>query len=95
VGGRTQANALVEVPPTLDGWSRVLLVRYPNRRTFFRLLADPAYAPFVPYKVMALEVILVPVSGDVRFPDWRLAVGTTLLVLFLTVGWILAAVGKP
>ena len=54
-----------------------------------------AYAPFAPYKFMALEIVLVPVSGDVRLPDWRLVVGGTLLVLFLTVGWVLAAVGKP
>jgi hypothetical protein len=95
VGGRAQANALMEVPPALDRWSRVLVVRYPNRRTFLSLLADPAYAPLAPYKLMALELVLVPVSGDVRLPDWRLVVGGTLLALFLTVGWVLAAMGKP
>src|SRR5262249_16943023 len=51
VGGRPQANALVEVPPALDGWSRVVVVRYPNRRAFLSLLADPAYAPLAPYKL--------------------------------------------
>jgi hypothetical protein len=71
------------------------MVRYPNRRTFLSLLADPAYAPFAPYKFMALEIVLVPVSGEVRMSDWRLVVGSALLVLFLTVGWVLAAVGKP
>jgi hypothetical protein len=95
VGGRPQANALIEVPPALDGWSRVLVVRYPNRRTFLSLLADPAYAPLEPYKVMALELVLVPVSGGVRVPDLRLVVGSSLLILFLTVGWLLAALGKP
>ena len=75
VGGRPQANALLEVSPALDGWSRVVLVRYPNRRAFLSLVADPAYAPFVPYKFMALEIVLVPVAGEVRVPDLRLAVG--------------------
>jgi hypothetical protein len=95
VGGRTQANALLEVPPALDGWSRVLMVRYPNRRAFLRLLADPAYAPLAPYKFMALEIVLVPVAGEVRAPDLRLVVGGGLLVLFLTVGWALAVLGNP
>jgi len=95
VGGRSQANALTEVPPTLDGWSRVVIVRYPNRRAFLSLLADPAYAPFAPYKIMSLELVLVPVAGDVRVPDLRLVVGAGLLILFLTVGWVLAALGKP
>src|SRR5262249_7240863 len=95
VGGRPQANALLEVPPALDGWSRVVMVRYPNRRAFLSLLADPAYAPLEPYKVTALETVLVPVAGDVRVPDLRLLVGAVLLVLFMTVGWVLAALGKP
>jgi hypothetical protein len=95
VGGRPQANALLEVPLALDGWSRVVMVRYPNRRAFLSLLADPAYAPLVPYKFMALEIVLVPVAGDVRVPDLRLVVGGSLLVLFLTVGWVLAALGIP
>jgi hypothetical protein len=95
VGGRPQANALTEAPPALDGWSRVLMVRYPNRRAFLSLLADPAYAPLAPYKIMALELVLVPVAGDVKVPDLRLVVGGGLLVLFLTVGWALAALGKP
>ena len=95
VGGRPQANALLEVPPALDGWSRVVMVRYPNRRAFLSLVADPAYAPFVPYKFIALEIVLVPVAGEVRVPDLRLVVGGGLLILFLTVGWVLTALGKP
>jgi hypothetical protein len=95
VGGRPQANALLEVPPAQDGWSRVVVVRYPNRRAFLSLVADPAYAPLVPYKFMALELVLVPVAGEVRVPDLRLVVGGGLLILFLTAGWVLAALGKP
>ena len=44
---------------------------------------------------MALEIVLVPVSGEVMSSDWRLVVGSALLVLFLTVGWVLAALAKP
>ena len=95
VGGRPQANALIEVPPALDGWSRVVIVRYPNRRAFLSLVADPAYAPLAPHKFMALEVVLVPVAGEVRVPDLRLLVGGGLLILYLAVGWVLAALGKP
>jgi hypothetical protein len=95
VGGRPQANALLEVPPALDGWNRVVVVRYPSRRTFLSLLADPAYAPLEPYKLMAVETVLVPVAGDVKVPDLRLLVGGLLLVLFLAVGWVLAVLGKP
>jgi hypothetical protein len=95
VGGKPQANALLEVPAALDGWNRVVMVRYPNRRAFLSLLADPAYAQFEPYKIMALETVLVPVAGDVRVPDLRLVVGAGLSVLFLTVGWVLASLGKP
>jgi len=49
----------------------------------------------VPYKFMALEIVLVPVAGEVRVPDLRLVVGSGLLLLFLTVGWVLAALAKP
>src|SRR5262249_23267234 len=95
VGGRPQANALLEAPPALDGWGRVVIVRYPNRRAFLSLLADPAYAPLGPSKFLALEFVWVPVAGGLRVPDLRLVVGGGLLVLFLAVGWILAALGKP
>jgi hypothetical protein len=37
----------------------------------------------------------VPVAGEVRVPDLRLVVGGGLLILFLTAGWVLAALGKP
>jgi hypothetical protein len=94
LAGRTQGKSLMEVPPALDCWGRVLLVRYRNRRTFLSLLADPAYGPWEPYKIMAVELVLVPVSGGVVIPDLRLLVGGSLLFVFLVVGWILAFLGK-
>ena len=56
------------IPPALDDWSRLALLRFPSRRAFLRLLADPAYGPVEPYKKMAVELVLVPVSGEVVLP---------------------------
>ncbi len=46
LAGRTQGKSLMEVPPAMDCWGRVLVVRYRNRRTFLSLVADPAYCPW-------------------------------------------------
>jgi hypothetical protein len=43
-----------------------------------------------PYKFIALEIDLVPVSGNMLIPDLRLIVGGSLLVLFLAVNWFRA-----
>jgi hypothetical protein len=75
----------------LDNWSRVLLVRYPNRRAFLQLIADPRYAPIEPFKAMALEFLLIPVQGASLVPDPHLLVGALLLLVFLAVGWRRAA----
>lgn len=93
VGGRVQGANVVDLEsnPALDHWSRVLVVRYPSRRAFLELLADPAYAPMEPYKFMALQAVLVPVSAEMLIPDLRLLVGGGLLLLYLAVGWFRAA----
>lgn len=83
-----KALITIDGDPTNDNWSRLLLVRYPNRRAFLQLLASPDYAPLEPYKMMALEVLLVPTTGDVVAPDLRLALGAVLLITFLLVGWL-------
>jgi hypothetical protein len=44
-----------------------------------------------PYKYMALEIDLVPVSGDMVVPDLRLIIGGSLLILFLGVNLLRAA----
>jgi hypothetical protein len=54
-------------------------------------LSDPSYAPMEPYKFIALEIDLVPVSGEIVVPDLRLIIGGSLLVLFLAVNWLRAA----
>src|SRR5262249_44702799 len=73
-GGGAEGKTWAEAPRALDCWSRVAVVRYRNRRAFLSLLADPAYGPLVPYKFMALELVLVPVSAGVVVPDLRLLV---------------------
>jgi hypothetical protein len=94
VAGSTQGKNLMTYEPDLDDWSRVLLVRYPSRRTLLRLLGDPAFDQIEPYKMMALKVVLLPVSGELVIPEMRAVVGGALLSLFLAVGWIRAARGK-
>jgi hypothetical protein len=93
VGGKAQGENLLEAPPALDNWSRVVVVRYPSRRAFLRLLADPVYALYEPYKFMALETALVPVSKDLTVPDLRWIVGGVLVILYLALGWIRAVIG--
>jgi uncharacterized protein (DUF1330 family) len=68
VSGMTQGKNLMPVQPALDEWSRLALLRFPSRHAFLSLLADPAYGPVEPYKKMALELVLVPVSGEVVLP---------------------------
>ncbi len=89
-GGAPQTGNLINMQPERE-WGRVAIARYPNRRTFLKLLSDPAYAPMEPYKFIALEMDLVPVSGDMVIPDLRWLVGGGLVFIFLVVGWIRAA----
>ena len=77
--------------PELDDWSRVLVVRYPSRRAFMDLLSDPAYAPAMPYKLMALKLVLTPMRAELVVPPLHWLVGVVSLILFLSVGWLRAA----
>ena len=87
--GVTQARSLINMEPERK-WSSAAVVRYRNRRTFLRLLSDPVYARMEPYKFIALEIDLVPVSGKIALPDLRLVFGVGFLIIFLLVGWITA-----
>jgi hypothetical protein len=88
--GPPQAKNLINIHPEKE-WGRVVVCRYPSRRTFLKLASDPSYAPMEPYKFMALEIDVVPVSGDMLVPDLRLIVGGSLFVLFLAANWLRAA----
>lgn len=91
VGGPSGGHDPHAAEAELDQWGRVLLMRYPSRRAFFDLVTDPRYLPNLPYKLMALQVVLVPVTEEVTIPDLRWVTAGVLLVLFLAVGWWRAA----
>jgi hypothetical protein len=89
--GTPHGKNILEHDPALDDWSRLLLVRYPSRRAFMKLLTDPAYAEIEPYKVMALQVVLTPTAAELVVPNVAWSVAGVLLVVFLAVGWARAA----
>lgn len=71
-----------------DNWTRMLVVRYPNRRAFLQLVGSPDYAKIDAFKFMAQEILLVPTAGDLVVPDPRAIVGALLIIVFLLTGWI-------
>jgi len=87
--GKAHSN-LDGFDPAIDDWSRILVVRYPNRRAFFELLSDPQWLKVAPYKVAALEIALVPASAQVVIPDLRWIMGGACLIVFLAAGWLRA-----
>jgi hypothetical protein len=89
--GGSAGRDVLDAPAQLDDWSRVLVVRYRNRRAFLDLLTDPAYAPVMPYKLMALSVVLVPVSEELILPDLRWLAAAFLTSIFLMIGWLRSA----
>jgi hypothetical protein len=88
--GKTHSN-LDGFDPAIDDWSRIAVVRYPSRRAFFELLSNPQWLKFAPYKIAALELALVPVSGQVIIPDLRWVIGSACLIVFLGTCWLRAA----
>ena len=87
--GVPQARNLINMQPERT-WGEAAIVRYRNRRTFLKLLSEPSYAAMEPYKFLALEIDLVPVSSKMAIPDPRLVVGVGFIIIFLLVGWISA-----
>lgn len=43
-GGTVLGENLIQTQPMRENWSTAMMVRYPSRRTFLQLLADPTYA---------------------------------------------------
>jgi uncharacterized protein (DUF1330 family) len=91
--GQKKSNLIVH-EPELDNWDRVLVVRYPGRRTFFDLVTNPAYLKVMPYKLGSLKVVLTPVKGDLVIPDMRWPIGGACLTIFLLAGWIRAGMRR-
>jgi hypothetical protein len=63
----------------------------PSFRAFLDLVSDPEYLKVMPYKLAALKVALVPVSGGPVLPDLRWVVGDGCVAVFLLAGWVRAA----
>jgi len=85
--GTPQARNLINMQPERT-WENMTVVRYPSRRTFLKLISHRTYAPLAPYKFIAVELGLVPVSGGTIVPDLRWLVGGGFVIVFLLVQWI-------
>jgi hypothetical protein len=91
ISGPAQGPKLMTTQPGQPNWDHISFVRYPSRRKFLELLSDPFYAEVEPYKFMALDEDLVPISGGRVLPDFRWVAGGSLLAMYLGVGWWRAA----
>lgn len=85
--GVPQAANLINIRPERM-WGNMTVVRYPNRRTFLKLISHPAYAPLAAYKFIAVELDLVPVSRGMVVLDLRWLVGVGFVIIFLLAGWL-------
>jgi hypothetical protein len=90
--GAPQAKNLINLQPERT-WGNMTVVRYPSRRTFLKLISHPTYAPLAPYKFIAVELDLVPVSRGTVVPELRWLVAGGFVIVFLLVGWVRAVVG--
>ena len=89
--GVPQGRNLINMQPERT-WGNMTVVRYPNRRTFLKLISHPRYAPLAPYKFIAVELDLVPVSRGMVVPDLRWVVAASFVMIFLLVDWVRLAV---
>ena len=89
--GVPQTRNLINMQPERT-WRNMTVVRYPNRRTFLKLISHPSYAPLAPYKFIAVELDLVPISKGMVVPDLRWVVAASFVMIFLLVGWLRLAV---
>lgn len=85
--GVPQATNLINIDPERN-WGNMTVVRYPNRRTFLKLISHPSYARLAGYKFIAVELDLVPVSRRMIIPDLRWLVAGGFAIVFLLVGWL-------
>jgi hypothetical protein len=89
VGGAPHTS-VIHFDGAIDDWSRVLVVRYPDRRTFLEYVSDPAFLAVMPYKLAALEVSLVPLRDEVTVPDASWVVAALLVLAALLAGALVA-----
>lgn len=67
----------------LEGWDRILLVRYPSRRAFLDLASNPTYLTVVPYKLAAIDLGFVPLDKQYMMPDLRWLLALVAAGIFL------------
>jgi hypothetical protein len=91
LAGTSQGRNVAGFEPAVDDWSRVAFVRQPSRRAYLDLMTDPAFAPLEPYKLMAFQTFMVPLSVEILLPNLQFALGAALLAIFLSAGWWRAA----
>jgi len=72
-------------------WDRLGFARYPNRRSFMKLMSTPEYGAQSAYKQMGAMVNMIPITPEWVVPDLRLITGLVLFGLFCLIGWIRAA----
>lgn len=90
--GKVNESNLVGYGDQLDNWNRIAVVRYPSRRALLDLLTDPAYQRAEPYKVMALDqLLLIPVNGQIVLPEATWLAGAASAIAFLAAAWVRAA----
>ncbi len=90
--GNVSSPNLVGFGPGLDDWSRIAMVRYPSRRALLDLITNPSYQEIEPYKVTALDnLLLIPVNAKIVLPNPALIAGAAAIMAFLAVGWLRAA----
>lgn len=89
-GDATDAS-VTPAPPGADGWSRIIVMRYPNRRAFLELVSSPAYGRVAAHKLMALEIALVPTAAQIAPFDYTVLAAGLGLIIVLAVGWMRAA----
>jgi len=88
--GAPQGRNVINIQPERT-WGNMTVVRYPSRRTFLKLISHPGYARVAAYKFIAVELDLVPVSSGTIVPDLRWLVAGGLVIIFLLLGWLRAA----
>ena len=88
--GPAQGNNVVGREPDADNWSRIVVMRYPDRRNVLAMYCSPEYLPLFPYKMASLKMNLVPTSGEMVLADLRILLGGLFLVLFFAVSWVRA-----
>ena len=81
-GSDAQTN-LLGFEPELEGWDRVLVVRYPTRRAFLDLASDPTYMKVVPFKLAAVDLGFVPLDKEYAIPDLRWLAALMALAIYL------------